>query len=59
MLVKYIHDIPRSLSNRNQAKQYLQRHHIFLNDSYHNYMLEEIECRDKLDYKRNICSDGE
>ena len=37
--VKYVHDIPRSIFNRNQAKQDLQRHPIFITDSDHNDIL--------------------
>ena len=43
VLVEYVHDIPRSICNRNQSKQDLQRHPICLNDSDHNYILEKIE----------------
>ena len=54
MLVKDVHCIPGSICNRNQAKQDLQRHYIFLTESYHGYILDEIGCRDKIEYKRNI-----
>ena len=35
ILVKYVHDIPKSICNRNQAGQDLKRHHICLTDSDH------------------------
>ena len=40
--VKDVHDIPKSICNRNNAKQALQKHPICLTDSYHDYILEEI-----------------
>ena len=57
--VKYVHDIPRSGCNRNQAKQDLQRHPIGLTDSDHDYIPEETERRVKIEYKRNIRDDGD
>ena len=54
MLVKDVHDITISVFNRNQAKQDLQRHAIYLNDSDHNYNIEKYICRDKIGYERNM-----
>ena len=45
--VKYVNDIPRSVCNRNQTKQVLQRQPIFLTDSDNDYILEEIESEKK------------
>ena len=59
MAVKYAHNIPRSVCNRNRTKQALQRHPICLTDSYNDYILEEIKCRDKIEYKINIRDDGD
>ena len=57
--VQYVHGIPRSIRNRNQAKQYLQRHHLRLTDSYPDYILEEVEHRYKIEYKLNIRDDDD
>ena len=38
--VKYVYDIPKIICNRNHAKQALQKHHIFLTDSDHDYTPE-------------------
>ena len=54
IVIKYIHDMPRSVCNINQPKQDLQRHHKWLNDSDNNYIIDEIGRRDKIEYKRNI-----
>ena len=40
--VKYVHDIPKSICNRNNKKQDLRKHPICLTDSDHDYILEEI-----------------
>ena len=52
--VKYFHDIPKSICIRNHAKQVLQKYTIFLTEFYHNYILEEIERRDRIDSERNL-----
>ena len=48
MALKYFHNIVISFSNRNQTKKSLQRHPICINDSDHDYIIEEIERREKL-----------
>ena len=57
--VKYVHDIPRFFCNRNQSKQALQIHPLFLTDSYNDYTLEDIEHRAKIEYEGNISVDGD
>ena len=61
MVVKDVHDIPRSICNIHQTKQNLQRHPVCLTDSDPDYILEEIEYRDKIEYEPNInnCGDEE
>ena len=54
MVVKDVHNNPRSVCNRNQAKKYLQRHHICLTYSDRDYIIDEIGCRDKIEYEINI-----
>ena len=48
LLVKDVNDIPKSICNINHAKQDLRKHPICLTKSYHEYILEEIEYREKL-----------
>ena len=38
--VTYIHDIPKSVCNRTQAKKYISRHPICLTGSDYDYILE-------------------
>ena len=54
MIVKYVNYIPRNVCNRNQEKQALQGHTIFLTDSDHNYSIEEFEHRNEIEYERKI-----
>ena len=56
---KTVHDIPRSVCKKNQVKKYLQRHPIFHTDSDHNYIIIEIEHREKIEYEQNIRDDGD
>ena len=57
--VKYVHDIPKSICNRNNSKQALQTHPICLTDCDHDYILEEIEHRDKVELEINSRDDVE
>ena len=57
--VKYVHDIPKIICNRNNAKQDLQKHPICLTDSDHDYILEAIEHRDKIELEINSRDDGD
>ena len=52
--VKDIHDIPKSICNRNHAKQALQKHTLCLTYSDHDYILEQIEHGDKIDLKKSM-----
>ena len=54
MIVKYVHDINKIVRNRNQAKKASQINPICLTYSYHNYILEQIELRYKIEFERNI-----
>ena len=45
LAVKDVHNIPNSIYNRNNAKQTLQKHPIFMTDSDHDHILEKIEHR--------------
>ena len=57
--VKYVHYIPISIFNRNNEKQALRKHPISLTDSDHDYILEEIEHREKTEVERNSRDDGD
>ena len=57
--VKYVHDITKSIFNRNNSKQALWKSPICLTDSDHDYILEEIEQRDKIDLERNLRDDDD
>ena len=59
MAVKDVHDIPRCVFNRNQAKQDLQGRNICLTDSDNDYIPEWIELRDKIEYNTSIRGDGD
>ena len=39
-------------------KHRLEKHPMFLNESDHDYILEEIEHRDKIDLERNLSDAG-
>ena len=49
-----IHEIPKSVCNRTQAKQSISRHHICLTDSNLDYILEEIDHQEKFEYERDV-----
>ena len=59
MAVKYVHDIPKSICNRNHAKKDLQKHPICLNESDNDYFLEEIEHIEKLELDINLRDHGD
>ena len=59
MTVKDVHYIPKSIFNKNHAKQDLQKYPICLTASDHDYILEEIEHREKNDLKRNLRDDDD
>ena len=57
--VKYDHDIPKGVFNRNNSKQALQKHPIYLTEYDHDYIFEEIEHRDKIELEINSRDDGD
>ena len=59
VVVKYVHGIPRSVCNRNQTKQASQRHPIYLTDPDHDYILDKVEHKEKIDYEIYISVDGD
>ena len=50
----YIHDIPKSVCNRTQAKKSISRHPICLTDSDYGYILKEIGRRSKIEFERDV-----
>ena len=52
--IKYVSDISRSLYNKKQARKDVQGYPIFISDADHDYNCDEIERRDKIDYKRYL-----
>ena len=48
------HAIPTSIFSRTQAKKAISRQPICLSDSDYDYILEEIGCRDKIEFERNV-----
>ena len=55
--VKHVHDIPISVSNRNKKIQALKIYPTFLTDSYHDYIIDEILHRDKIEFETNISAE--
>ena len=45
--IKYVQDIPKTSCNKIQAKKFIQRHPICMTDSDHDYILNDIERREK------------
>ena len=52
--VTYFYTTPTSVCTRTQFKKYKSRQPICLTDSYHDYILEEINRRDKIDFERDV-----
>ena len=52
--ITYFHDMPKSVCNRTQVKKSISRHPICLADSDYNCILEEIGCRYKIEFERDV-----
>ena len=48
------HLIPTSICSRTQGKKAISRQPICLTDAEYNYILEEIDRRDKIEFEREI-----
>ena len=48
------HAIPTTVCSRTQAKKSISRQPICLTDADYDYILEEIDCRDKLEFEREV-----
>ena len=58
MAEKYANYIYKDICNRNHEKQGLREYPIFLIDSDNNYILEEIEHRDKIELEIDLLDYG-
>ena len=52
--MRYIQDIPNNFCNRIQQKESIQRHPISITDAYYDYILDEIERREKIEFEWNV-----
>ena len=52
--ITYVQDIPKTVCNRIQAKQSIEIHPISMTDADYDYILDEIELREKIDFERNL-----
>ena len=50
--------IPKIVYNIYQAREALKRYHICLTDSDNDFILDEIICRDTIEYERNMSVDN-
>ena len=53
-IITDIHDKPKSVCNRTQSKEDISRHHICLTDSNYEYISEEIDLWDKIDFEKDV-----
>ena len=52
--ITYFHAIPTSICSRTQAKKTISRKPICFSDFNYDYILEEIDQRDKIEFEREI-----
>ena len=57
--VNSVYDVSKSVCNRNNTKQALPKHPISPPDSDNDYILGEIEHRDRIELERNSKDDGD
>ena len=57
--IRDFQDIPKNLCNRIQAKKIIQRHYIIMTDADFDYILDEIEIRENIDFDRNVSVDSD
>ena len=48
IIIRYVQEIPKKLCSRNEAKKEIQRHSIIVTDADYDYIMDEIERREKL-----------
>ena len=54
IIIRYVQDITKKICGKNEAKKSIQRHPIIMTDADYDYILDEIECRERNNFKRNI-----
>ena len=53
-MITDFHAITTSICSNTQAKKSISRQPIRLTDSDYDYILEEIGCRDKIEFEREV-----
>ena len=54
VVITDVQDIPKTVCNRIQAKKIIQRHHIFMIDYDYDYILNETERWEKIEFERTV-----
>ena len=54
IIIRHFQDIHKNICNRIQEKQSIQRHPICMPDADNDYILDEIEHREKNKFERNV-----
>ena len=54
IIIRYVQDIPKNICNMIQAKQAIQKHSIIMTDADYDYILDEIESREKIEFENNF-----
>ena len=57
--ITYIQYIPNTFLNRIQEKKLIQRHPICMTDPDYDYILDEIEHREKNEFERNVSGNSD
>ena len=57
-VINNVEEIPRIIRNKKQALRDMQRQTIFIADSDHDYIQDEIERPDHIEYERQIHDDN-
>ena len=57
--IRYVQDTPKKFCNSIQAKETLQRHPIITTDAGYDYILDEIERREKNVFESNVSGNSD
>ena len=52
--IRYVQDTPKIFCNRIQAKKSTKRHPIIMTDADYDYIFNEIERRERIEFERNV-----
>ena len=55
----YVQYTPKKFCNMIQAKKSIQRHPIIMTDDDYDYILDEIECRENIEFERNVSGNSD